>query len=163
MKKYLDHTFNTEDIELASVLDELPLWSAPFGISLLDTVRLRKNINVLDVGSGTGFPIIELAQRLGESCVLYGIDPWETVNYRARMKVNKYNLGNVKIITGHAEDLPFEDGFFDLVISNNGINNVSDFEKAINEIGSSYLQSTSRRRWKNFTARSAKFWKRPDT
>ena len=134
MKSYLDHSFNIEDIELASVLDELPLWSAPFGLSLLETVRMRKNINVLDIGSGTGFPLIELAQRLGESCNFYGVDPWETVNYRSRMKVNKYNLTNVEIITGSAEELSFDDGYFDLVVSNNGINNVSDFGKVVKEI-----------------------------
>lgn len=135
MKSYLNHSFNTDDIELASVLDELPLWSAPFGLSILDAVRLTKNIKVLDIGSGTGFPLIELAQRLGESCRVYGIDPWETINYRARMKVDKYNLTNVKVITGYAEELPFETGFFDLVVSNNGINNAADMGNVLVECG----------------------------
>lgn len=43
--------------------DELPFWSAPFGISLLETVRLRPGMNVLDIGSGSGFPMLELADR----------------------------------------------------------------------------------------------------
>ena len=41
--------------------DDLPLWSAPFGLTLLDTVRMKKHINVLDLGSGSGFPMLELA------------------------------------------------------------------------------------------------------
>ena len=33
--------------------DELPLWSAPFGLLLLDRVPLRADITILDVGCGT--------------------------------------------------------------------------------------------------------------
>ena len=33
--------FDRDDVDLASALDELPLWSAPFGLALLDTVDLR--------------------------------------------------------------------------------------------------------------------------
>jgi SAM-dependent methyltransferase len=37
------------------------------------------------------------------------------------------------MMKGFAEKLPFEDNFFDLIVSNNGINNVADHEKALNE------------------------------
>ena len=32
MKDYLKHTFSSDDVELVSIIDELPLWSAPFGL-----------------------------------------------------------------------------------------------------------------------------------
>ena len=133
MKKYLYHTFSENDKEMVSTMDELPLWSAPFGLSLLDTIKLGKGFKVLDIGSGLGFPLIEIAQRLGESSKVFGIDPWEEANERANLKIKKYNLKNVEVIKGTAEDLPFEDSYFDLIVSNNGINNVNDLTQTLKE------------------------------
>jgi len=76
MKNYLTHSFSTDDFELVSVIDELPLWSAPFGLRLLDTIKLKPRINALDIGCGLGFPLIEVAQRLGTSSKVFGIDPF---------------------------------------------------------------------------------------
>lgn len=133
MKKYLKHKFNPEDKELVSVIDELPFWSAPFGISLLNIITMRKGIKVLDIGSGLGFPLIEIAQRLGESSLVYGIDPWKTANDRVKLKIKKYGIKNVKVIKGSAEAMSFDNSFFDLIVSNNGINNVRDLEKTLSE------------------------------
>jgi len=133
MKNYLNHSFNPDDPDLISVIDELPLWSAPFGLSLLDTINLKPNINALDVGCGLGFPLIELSQRLGNSCKVYGIDPWESAIERVNLKIKTYDLKNVSAIKGVAEELPFDDNFFDLIASNNGINNVKDMRKSLNE------------------------------
>jgi len=133
MKDYLEHSFNPDDPELISVQDELPFWSAPFGMKLLDAVKMKKKINVLDIGSGFGFPLIETAQRLGDSCRVYGIDPWKPAIERVMQKIYKLGLKNVEIIEGVAEELPFENGHFDLIISNNGINNVKDMTKVFSE------------------------------
>jgi len=126
MKDYLNHSFNPDDPDLISVIDELPLWSAPFGLSLLDTINLKPNINALDVGCGLGFPLIELSQRLGNTCKVYGIDPWEAAIERINLKIKTYDLKNVSVIKGVAEELPFDDNFLNLIVSNNGINNVED-------------------------------------
>jgi len=133
LKKYLTHSFNTDDAELISVIDELPLWSAPFGLKLLDTIKLSHNIKALDIGCGLGFPVIELAQRLGDTSKVFGIDPWEKAIERTLFKIKKYGINNVEIIKGVAEKLPFEDSFFDLIVSNNGINNVQNMELALSE------------------------------
>lgn len=133
MNNYLNHSFNPDDPDLISVIDELPLWSAPFGLSLLDTINLMPNINALDIGCGLGFPLIELSQRLGTSCKVYGIDPWESAIERINLKIKTYNLKNVIALKGVAEELPFDDNFFDLIVSNNGINNVEDMHKSLSE------------------------------
>jgi arsenite methyltransferase len=121
--------------EVVSVIDEVSLWSAPFGMKLLETVQLRGVSRALDVGCGLGFPLLELAMRLGTEAKAYGIDPWKQAIDRARMKARVMGVGNVEIHEGVAEDLPFDDGFFDLVVSNNGINNVQDLPKTLKEIG----------------------------
>jgi ubiquinone/menaquinone biosynthesis C-methylase UbiE len=119
--------------ELTSIYDELPLWSAPFGLKLLEEIQLKRNIKALDIGFGTGFPMLELAQRLGESSVVYGIDPWNDAFDRTQLKIKSMELKNVRIFNGHAEKMPFRDGYFDLIISNNGLNNVNDLSAALKE------------------------------
>ena len=133
MKEYLNQQVDVEDFNLVSVIDELPLWSAPFGLRLLEVVKLKKNMNVLDIGCGLGFPLIELSQRLGSSSKIYGIDPWGRALERVRLKMKVYEIKNIEIVEGYAEKMPFENGFFDLIVSNNGINNVEDMRQTLKE------------------------------
>ena len=133
MTDYLNSSFDLDNPELVSALDEVHLWSAPFGLKLLDTIKLRKNINVLDIGFGTGFPILEVALRLGSTSKVYGIDPWKPAIDRARLKMEQYEIRNVELIEGKAEDIPLPNNSIDLIISNNGINNVEDINKVFPE------------------------------
>jgi arsenite methyltransferase len=131
MKDYLSRSFNMDDFHFVSIMDELPLWSAPFGLDLLDAVRLIPNMTALDIGSGSGFPMIELALRLGPSSQVLGIDPWKRAIERTRLKIKVLNLRNAEVIRGIAERMPFKDNHFDLLVSNNGINNVEDMKASL--------------------------------
>jgi ubiquinone/menaquinone biosynthesis C-methylase UbiE len=84
MDHYLSTRYNLNDPDLISAIDDLPLWSAPFGMKLLEVVELRQDMHVLDVGSGTGFPLLELSQRLGSTCRVFGMDPWGAALDRVR-------------------------------------------------------------------------------
>ena len=95
MLDYLDFKADLSDPELVSAYDELPLWSSSFGALLLRHIPLRRNIAVLDIGPGTGFPLLELAQRLGPSCTVYGIDPWAAALERARHKAQVWRVANI--------------------------------------------------------------------
>lgn len=125
--------YDLDDPKLVSVIDEVPLWSAPFGMRLLEVLELKPGINALDIGCGLGFPLTEIAMRLGDSSKVYGIDPWTAALERAKLKLDVYGLNNVEIINGVAEQLPFDDEFFSLIVSNNGINNVADIRKTLAE------------------------------
>ena len=133
MKEYLSHSINIDDPEFVSIIDELPLWSAPFGLKLLDAIKIKHNMKVLDIGCGPGFPLIEIAERLGETSEIIGIDPWDGAIERVKLKIKIHDLDNVKVIKGVAEDLPFDDSYFDLIVSNNGINNVQDVRASLSE------------------------------
>jgi ubiquinone/menaquinone biosynthesis C-methylase UbiE len=143
---------NSKDQENISLYDDLPFWSAPFGIKLLEKIVPRKNISVLDIGFGTGFPLIELAMRLGETCKVYGMDPWQAMIVRTQEKIDAFGIRNCKILpvgtlhagtlpvgTLHATSLqanhiiPLPDRSIDLVVSNNGLNNVDDMGKYLSE------------------------------
>jgi SAM-dependent methyltransferase len=114
-------------------MDELPLWSAPFGLSLLDTLHFRKHVTVLDIGCGEGFPIIEIASRFGETSRFIGLDPLQGPLKRTVHKKQVYGLTGVHAVQGEAESLPFADRSVDLVVSNNGTNNVADIHQAFKE------------------------------
>ena len=131
MKKYLSNDFNF--VKLIDVFDELPIWSAPFGLKLLDYVDYKTNISAIDIGFGTGFPLTELALRLGESSIVYGIDPWKDAIERVNKKIDCYGITNIRIIEGVAESIPLDNDSIDLITSNNGINNVSDIDKVLTE------------------------------
>jgi ubiquinone/menaquinone biosynthesis C-methylase UbiE len=133
MKKYLSANADIHNMDFIACIDELPLWSAPFGLSLLDAVEMKAGLKVLDIGCGCGFPLIELAQRMGSSCHLTGIDPWETALGRVRLKILQYSISNVEVLNCRAEAMPFEDGCFTLMVSNNGLNNVENLEQAVRE------------------------------
>jgi ubiquinone/menaquinone biosynthesis C-methylase UbiE len=131
MKNYLTNDYDF--VKLIDVFDEIPLWSAPFGLKLLEYVDYKQNITALDIGFGTGFPITELAMRLGETSTVYGIDPWKEAIIRTNKKIDYYRINNIKIIEGVAESIPLDKNSVDLIVSNNGINNVSDIDQVFSE------------------------------
>jgi arsenite methyltransferase len=131
MKKYLSNDFDLS--KYINVSDECSIWSAPFGLKLLDYIDYKQNISAIDIGFGTGFPLTEIALRLGESSTVYGIDPWSDAIERAREKIEYYRITNIKIFEGVAESIPLKDNSVDLIVSNNGINNVNDINQVILE------------------------------
>lgn len=133
MDNYLKTNYDLNDKETVSVIDELPLWSALFGLKLLEKVKYRKNITALDIGSGLGFPLLEVAMRLGNTCKLYGIDPWVAAVERIKTKIKIYGITNVEMIIGAAEKIPLPDNSVDLIFSNNGLNNVNDIKSVLSE------------------------------
>jgi arsenite methyltransferase len=133
MTEFSKSNLNLNDKDTVSIIDELPLWSAPFGLKLLDAIKLRPNNTALDIGFGLGFPLLEIAQRLGNSSKVYGIDPWKAAIERVQIKINILGLTNVELIEGVAESIPLPDESIDLIVSNNGINNVQAIEKVMNE------------------------------
>ncbi|MBI5402870.1 MAG: class I SAM-dependent methyltransferase [Ignavibacteriae bacterium] len=133
MKNYLQNIFDSENKKFIDAIDEVAIWSAPFGFTLLNTIKMKRGIKALDIGCGTGFPLTELATRLDGASRIYGIDPWDKAVERVKEKISLYEIKNAEVKTGTAENLPFEDGYFDLIVSNNGINNVQDLDKTLSE------------------------------
>jgi arsenite methyltransferase len=132
-RSYLDFRINLDDPRTVAAYDELPLWSAMFGLLLLRHVPLGEKLSVLDVGFGTGFPMLELAERLGALSRVWGIDPWRAAGQRAKQKAARWGVRNVAFRAGDAAAMPFADARFDLVVSNLGINNFTNPEQVLRE------------------------------
>src|SRR5258708_6823623 len=122
MTEYLSYKFE-DTPDLVNTFDELPLWSAPFGLLLLRHLEYKPNLTIVDIGSGAGFPLMEIASRFGKSCKCFGLDIWTNANNRAKQKIKNYGLSNVEVLEGSAEKIPFNDNSVDLIVSNLGINN----------------------------------------
>ncbi|MEP7196058.1 MAG: class I SAM-dependent methyltransferase [Saprospiraceae bacterium] len=122
MSGYIDYKFEDSE-EFINTFDEAPLWSAAFGLLLFKHLDLIPNIKIIDIGSGAGFPLMELAGRFGPSCKIYGIDPWLNANQRVKQKIKQYGYQNVELFENSAETIPFENNSIDLIVSNLGINN----------------------------------------
>jgi arsenite methyltransferase len=126
MTDYLEKKFDLNDPKIATVLDELSFWSSRFGTLLFNHLELVRDIRVLDLGFGLGFPLIELAHVHGSSCRFIGVDIWKAAMDRAVLKLKVYGLENVSLVRADGARLPLADDSFDLIVSNLGINNFED-------------------------------------
>jgi FkbM family methyltransferase len=122
---YLDPIDHTAP-DVADLFDELPLWSAPFGLALLDRVPLRPGLTILDVGAGTGFLTVELAERCGASATVLAVDPWKAAMARLRRKVAARGLENVRLLEQEVSTIDLPDASVDVIVSNLGLNNFED-------------------------------------
>ena len=117
--------------EFGDFYDELPLWSAPFGLLILDRVPLHRGMTILDIGAGTGFLTLELAQRCGLESTVIAVDPWSSAVARLHRKVAYLQLSNVVVREQDAAQLDLPDESIDLFVSNLGVNNFANAEEVV--------------------------------
>lgn len=120
--------------EVGDLYDELPFWSAPFGLMLLDRVPMRRGARILDVGAGTGFLTVELAQRCGPDSRVIAVDPWAAAMDRLRRKVAHLGITNVTLLEQDAASLDLPNASVDLAVSNLGVNNFDNADAVMQEI-----------------------------
>jgi len=133
MTDYLNHNFEWGNPEVNWIYDDLPQWSAMCGFVLLKHLPLQRNLRVLDLGCGDGFPTLEIAQRLGSTSRVIGIDPWPDAIGKAKRKTDIMGISNAEFVEGDGGKMPFEDCSFDLIVSNLLINNLSDRNAVMSE------------------------------
>ena len=94
----------------------------------------RSGERVVDVGSGTGMDAMVAANAVGVDGRVIGVDMTPEMLDRARKGADEADILNVEFREGFAEQLPVEDGWADVVISNGVINLVPDKLGAYREI-----------------------------
>jgi arsenite methyltransferase len=107
----------------AELLDAVPVEAlASFaGVGYaLDLARLIPGARVLDLGSGSGTDSFAAAALVGPTGQVTGIDM--TDEQRAKADRLRGDAAHIRFVPGRLEDLPFDDGAFDVVISNGVVN-----------------------------------------
>src|SRR6266567_4759769 len=87
-----------------------------------------------DLGSGAGTDSLIAAQMVGEQGHVTGIDMTPEMLTKARGAAAEMEVGNVEFVESEAEQLPFPDASFDVVISNGVIDLIPDKEAVFAEI-----------------------------
>lgn len=89
---------------------------------------------VLDIGCGVGVDTLIAAMMVGPEGKVVGVDMTPEMLERAIKNLNETNLNNVTFEPASAENLPFPDESFDVVISNGVFNLIPDKVKALAEV-----------------------------
>jgi len=88
----------------------------------------------VDLGSGRGTDVLRMAESVGETGFVYGIDISDGMLEKARQNAAKFNAANVRFVRSELEDLDLPDKVANLVISNCTINHASNKQAVWNEI-----------------------------
>jgi arsenite methyltransferase len=88
----------------------------------------------VDLGSGRGTDVLRMAESVGETGLVYGIDISDGMLEKARKNAEKFKVDNVRFIRSDLEKIELPDQTADLVISNCTINHASDKQAVWNEI-----------------------------
>jgi arsenite methyltransferase len=96
--------------------------------------RLEPGERVLDLGSGAGTDSLVAAQMVGPSGHVTGIDMTPEMLAKARGAAAELGTDNVQFVEAQAEQLPFPDASFDVVISNGVIDLIPDKDAVFSEL-----------------------------
>jgi SAM-dependent methyltransferase len=121
----------------ASVVDALPDRAVesfagvgnPFSLQ-----RLERGARVVDVGSGAGFDTFVAAEQVGPDGHVIGVDMTAEMLEKSRSTATDLGYRHVEFREGLAEELPVDDGWADVVISNGVINLCADKRAVFEEI-----------------------------
>jgi len=119
------------------LVDGLPDRAVESFAGVADPLSLRPlaaGERVVDLGSGAGFDCFVAVRRVGPDGRVVGIDMTPEMLDKARETARQLGLDNVEFRRGVIEDVPVEDGWADVVMSNGVLNLVADKRGAMREI-----------------------------
>ncbi len=88
----------------------------------------------VDLGSGRGTDVLRLAESVGPTGFVYGIDISDGMLQKARNHAKQLGVTHVSFEKANLEELPITSGSVNLVISNCTINHADDKQRVWNEI-----------------------------
>ena len=99
-----------------------------------DISGIKEGEKILDLGSGSGMDSFLASLRAGTTGAVTGVDMTDEQLEKSTSLQKQYGFNNINFVKSYIENLPFEDGSFDVVISNGVINLSADKAKVFKEI-----------------------------
>ena len=96
-----------------------------------EAAQITASTRVLDVACGPGIVVEKLAPGAAEAV---GCDITPEMLEKLRQRCAKAGLTNVRAVPGRAEALPFEDAYFDVVVSRSALHHFPDPAAALREM-----------------------------
>lgn len=103
----------------AEVADLLDLQLSPLGLAAMDALAPQPGQTILDIGCGAGQTLIQLANKVGPSGRIVGVDIAPCVLEVARVRIA--DLEQIQLVQADATALGFEDEMADGVYSRFGV------------------------------------------
>lgn len=101
---------------------------------VLEQAGITPGIVALDLGSGTGYPALLAAQKVGPTGRVTGVDFSGGMLDVARRKAETLGLGNIEFKECDVTSLPFEDSSFDAVTSRFCLMFLPELAKTLSEV-----------------------------
>ena len=99
---------------------------------LIEIMNINFNDKIIDVGSGTG-DLAKIILKENIKVSIYSVDLNLEMLNEAKKQFNDKQKKNIKFINANAENLPFENNFFDKYVVSFCLRNITYIEKALNE------------------------------
>ncbi len=96
--------------------------------------EIRPGEKVVDVGCGAGIDSLIAAGMVGAAGRVIGVDMSPDMLEKARQAASELGQNNVEFREGYGEELPVEDGWADVIISNGVLNLMPDKAAALREM-----------------------------
>lgn len=121
----------------AAIVDAMPDAAVESFAGVANPFSLRpltRGEKVVDAGSGGGFDTFVAAQQVGPTGRVIGVDMLEEMLEKSRNTAKLMGFGHVEFREGILEDIPVDDGWADVVISNGVINLCADKKLVFKEL-----------------------------
>jgi len=129
LAKRLEYDTSVVDAMPDSAVESFAGVANPFSLR-----RLERGERVVDAGSGAGFDCFIAAHQVGPDGHVVGVDMLADMLARSRAAAEQMGLRNVEFREGLIEEMPVEDGWADVVMSNGVLNLCADKRLAFQEI-----------------------------
>ena len=99
---------------------------------LIEIMNINSKDKIIDVGSGTG-DLTKIILKENKNALIYSVDLNLEMLNEAKKQFNDQQKKNIKFINANAENLPFENNFFDKYVISFCLRNITYIEKALHE------------------------------